>query len=148
MIRDTTDCRATTADPAHARRRDVTCIVHSGYQRSQALSSQAVVEADSPDGRWRPLGRVAVEFGAEGQWDSNAIIEQTPAASRVMASKGRKMVSGDRDPKARLSQHLKDVQLIVAAAEREGGNCIKLFPRLRFGLGSGVEIIYHRKCEA
>jgi len=48
------------------------------------------------------------------------ILEQTPAASAVMASKGGKMASGDHEPQARLSQHLKDVRLIIAAAEREG----------------------------
>jgi 3-hydroxyisobutyrate dehydrogenase-like beta-hydroxyacid dehydrogenase len=48
------------------------------------------------------------------------ILKETPAASAVMESKGRKMVSGDREPQARLSQHLKDVRLIVAAAENAG----------------------------
>jgi 3-hydroxyisobutyrate dehydrogenase-like beta-hydroxyacid dehydrogenase len=45
------------------------------------------------------------------------ILQQTPAASRTMKVKGRKMVSGDREPQACLSQHLKDVRLIVAAAD-------------------------------
>jgi 3-hydroxyisobutyrate dehydrogenase-like beta-hydroxyacid dehydrogenase len=48
------------------------------------------------------------------------ILKETPACSKVMESKGRKMVSGDRAPQARLSQHLKDVRLIVAAAEQRG----------------------------
>ena len=48
------------------------------------------------------------------------ILKETPAASMVMESKGKKMVSGDRQPQARLSQHLKDVRLIVAAAQGEG----------------------------
>lgn len=48
------------------------------------------------------------------------ILKETPAASMVMESKGKKMVSGDHQPQARLSQHLKDVRLIVAAAQGEG----------------------------
>jgi 3-hydroxyisobutyrate dehydrogenase-like beta-hydroxyacid dehydrogenase len=48
------------------------------------------------------------------------ILQETPAASMVMATKGRKMVTGDRQPQARLSQHLKDVRLILAAAESAG----------------------------
>jgi 3-hydroxyisobutyrate dehydrogenase-like beta-hydroxyacid dehydrogenase len=48
------------------------------------------------------------------------ILKETPAASKVMESKGRKMVSGDWAPQARLSQHLKDVRLIVAAAQQRG----------------------------
>ena len=49
------------------------------------------------------------------------ILKQTPAASGVMDTKGEKMVSGDRTPQARLSQHLKDVRLILGEAKR--GNC-------------------------
>ena len=36
--------------------------------------------------------------------------------SRVMDAKGVKMLSGDFNPQARLSQHLKDVRLMLAAA--------------------------------
>lgn len=38
--------------------------------------------------------------------------------SRVMDTKGEKMLAGDFTPEARLSQHHKDVRLILAAAER------------------------------
>lgn len=38
------------------------------------------------------------------------------AHSKIMETKGPKMVSGDFTPVARLSQHLKDVRLILAAA--------------------------------
>ena len=48
------------------------------------------------------------------------ILQQTPAASAVMDTKGSKMVSADYKPQARLSQHLKDVLLILAEAERTG----------------------------
>lgn len=42
------------------------------------------------------------------------------AYSRVMDTKGPKMVSGDFTPQARLSQHLKDVRLMVAAGDKAG----------------------------
>lgn len=50
------------------------------------------------------------------------ILKQTPAQSGVMETKGRRMVERDYEPQARLSQHLKDVQLILAEAERAGIN--------------------------
>ena len=46
------------------------------------------------------------------------ILKAGPAYSRVMDAKGAKMVLNDFAPEARLSQHLKDVRLILAAAER------------------------------
>lgn len=46
------------------------------------------------------------------------ILQQTPAASRVMSSKGGKMVQREFDPQARLRQHLKDVRLILQEAQR------------------------------
>jgi 3-hydroxyisobutyrate dehydrogenase-like beta-hydroxyacid dehydrogenase len=42
------------------------------------------------------------------------------AYSRIMDTKGRKMVEGDFATQARLSQHLKDIQLILAAASAAG----------------------------
>lgn len=50
------------------------------------------------------------------------ILKQTPAQSGVMETKGRRMVEGDYGLQARLSQHLKDVRLILAEAERAGMN--------------------------
>ena len=43
--------------------------------------------------------------------------ELSPSAaySRIMDTKGEKMISGDFTPVARLSQHLKDVRLMLAA---------------------------------
>ena len=52
--------------------------------------------------------------------DALRILRHTPAASSVMATKGERMVSGDFAPQARLSQHLKDVRLILAEAQRHG----------------------------
>ena len=40
------------------------------------------------------------------------------AYSRIMDVKGEKMLSGDFKPQARLSQHLKDVRLMLAAAAK------------------------------
>ncbi len=47
------------------------------------------------------------------------ILGQTPAASAVMDTKGPKMVCRDWQPEARLSQHQKDVRLILALAEKQ-----------------------------
>ncbi len=47
------------------------------------------------------------------------ILQAGPAYSKVMDVKGRKMLQGNFEPEARLSQHLKDVRLILAA----GASC-------------------------
>ncbi|MCP5119790.1 MAG: family 43 glycosylhydrolase, partial [bacterium] len=41
-------------------------------------AAATVAAADSPEGPWRPLGKVVVDFGAEGEWDSNAIHDPYP----------------------------------------------------------------------
>ena len=48
------------------------------------------------------------------------LLMQTPAYSRQMDTKGPRMVAGDWAPAARLSQHRKDVGLILDAARRAG----------------------------
>ena len=49
------------------------------------------------------------------------ILSQSPAYSTVMDTKGRKMIERDYEPpQARLSQHLKDVRLILEAAAEAG----------------------------
>jgi len=48
------------------------------------------------------------------------VLRSGAAYSTVMDIKGAKMISGDFAPQARLSQHLKDVRLMLAAAERTG----------------------------
>jgi 3-hydroxyisobutyrate dehydrogenase-like beta-hydroxyacid dehydrogenase len=48
------------------------------------------------------------------------ILQAGPAYSRVMDTKGQKMIKGDFAPEARLSQHHKDVRLILDAASRAG----------------------------
>jgi 3-hydroxyisobutyrate dehydrogenase-like beta-hydroxyacid dehydrogenase len=42
------------------------------------------------------------------------------AYSRIMDTKGRKMIEGDFRTQARLSQHLKDIRLILAVADASG----------------------------
>jgi 3-hydroxyisobutyrate dehydrogenase-like beta-hydroxyacid dehydrogenase len=48
------------------------------------------------------------------------VLKAGPAYSSVMDTKGQKMLNGDFEPVARLSQHLKDVRLILAAGDRYG----------------------------
>lgn len=47
-------------------------------------------------------------------------LRSSAAASRIMDSKGEKMLREDFEPQARLSQHLKDVRLMIEAAARAG----------------------------
>ena len=44
------------------------------------------------------------------------LLRESMAYSRIMDTKGEKMVHGDFEPQARLSQHLKDVRLILESA--------------------------------
>jgi 3-hydroxyisobutyrate dehydrogenase-like beta-hydroxyacid dehydrogenase len=46
------------------------------------------------------------------------VLAAGPAFSRVMDAKGKKMIARDFEPQARLSQHLKDVHLILAEAAK------------------------------
>lgn len=48
------------------------------------------------------------------------VLQASMAYSRIMETKGGKMIRGDFAPQARLSQHLKDVDLMLEAAERAG----------------------------
>jgi len=48
------------------------------------------------------------------------ILQQSPAASEVMKTKGQRMIERQFEPQARLAQHLKDVALVLAEAERSG----------------------------
>lgn len=48
------------------------------------------------------------------------VLRNTPAYSRTMDNKGDKMVQRDFSVQARLSQHLKDVGLMIAAAQARG----------------------------
>jgi 3-hydroxyisobutyrate dehydrogenase-like beta-hydroxyacid dehydrogenase len=46
------------------------------------------------------------------------VLLNSPAYSKTMDAKGPKMVTGDFSPQAKLSQHIKDLQLIVEEASR------------------------------
>jgi 3-hydroxyisobutyrate dehydrogenase-like beta-hydroxyacid dehydrogenase len=48
------------------------------------------------------------------------VLRAGPAWSKAMDVKGAKMITGDFEPQARLSQHLKDVRLILAAGKASG----------------------------
>lgn len=48
------------------------------------------------------------------------VLRESMAYSRTMDTKGPKMVQGDFTPEARLSQHLKDVRLVLEEARRAG----------------------------
>lgn len=51
---------------------------------------------------------------------SLAVMRGSPAYSRMMDTKGERMIHGDFAPDARLSQHLKDVRLIVEIGRHAG----------------------------
>jgi 3-hydroxyisobutyrate dehydrogenase-like beta-hydroxyacid dehydrogenase len=48
------------------------------------------------------------------------VLRSGAAYSRIMDSKGEKMITGNFTPQARLSQHLKDVRLILQSAAQNG----------------------------
>jgi 3-hydroxyisobutyrate dehydrogenase-like beta-hydroxyacid dehydrogenase len=52
--------------------------------------------------------------------DALQVLLDSPAYSRTMDAKGPKMVDGEFAPQARLSQHIKDVRLILEEASRGG----------------------------
>lgn len=49
-----------------------------------------------------------------------SVMQSGPAYSRIMDRKGERMLSGNFSPEARLSQHLKDVRLILDQGEAAG----------------------------
>lgn len=49
-----------------------------------------------------------------------SVLREGPAYSRIMDRKGERMLHGDFQPEARLSQHRKDVGLMLEAAEKLG----------------------------
>lgn len=51
-----------------------------------------------------------------------AVLRAGPAYSRVMDTKGERMLRDEFEPEARLSQHLKDVRLILAEGEAAGAS--------------------------
>jgi len=73
------------------------------------------------------LNRAAL---AEGLWLAKTlgldaqtvlmVLRESMAYSRIMDTKGEKMIRGDFEPQARLSQHHKDVRLMLQAAAQAG----------------------------
>ncbi len=59
----------------------------------------------------------AIGLAAE---DALGALTQSMAYSRIMDTKGRKMVQGDFKTQARLSQHLKDIRIILQSAAAAG----------------------------
>ena len=57
----------------------------------------------------------ASHLGLDGAQALNAL-QRSMASSRIMDTKGQKMLERDFTPQARLSQHLKDVRLMLAAS--------------------------------
>lgn len=95
----------------------------------------------------------SLEFAARYGLSSHQALEILKAGStysRVMDSKGPKMLARDFTPEARLSQHLKDVHLILAAGQSCGaklplselhGRLLADAERLGFGTADNSAII-------
>ncbi len=69
------------------------------------------------------LNRAALAEGLAFAWDLDLdpvqtldVMRRSMAYSRIMDTKGEKMITQDFTPQAKLSQHLKDVQLMLAAS--------------------------------
>ena len=58
---------------------------------------------------------LAEELGVEGK-QALDVLRRSMAYSRIMDTKGEKMLARDFTPQAKLSQHLKDVRLMLAAS--------------------------------
>ena len=63
--------------------------------------------------------RFAESMGIPAQ-NALDILQETPAASAVMRTKGPKIAARDYTPQGRVSQHLKDVGLILDQAAKQG----------------------------
>lgn len=70
------------------------------------------------------LNRAALAEGLAFAWDLDLnpvetldILRRSMAYSRIMDTKGEKMITQDFSPQAKLSQHLKDVRLMLAASD-------------------------------
>jgi 3-hydroxyisobutyrate dehydrogenase-like beta-hydroxyacid dehydrogenase len=65
-------------------------------------------------------GLVFAEAAGLNKKDALQVLLNSPAYSRTMDAKGPKMVHNEFSPQARLSQHIKDVRLMLEAAARAG----------------------------
>jgi 3-hydroxyisobutyrate dehydrogenase-like beta-hydroxyacid dehydrogenase len=64
---------------------------------------------------------LAERLGVDGEL-ALAALRTGVAYSRIMDTKGEKMLRGDFNPQAKLAQHRKDVELMLTAAARHGQN--------------------------
>jgi 3-hydroxyisobutyrate dehydrogenase-like beta-hydroxyacid dehydrogenase len=69
------------------------------------------------------LNRAALAEGLALAWDLDLnpaetlnVLRRSMAYSRIMDTKGEKMITQDFTPQAKLSQHLKDVRLMLSAS--------------------------------
>ena len=139
--RETNYLEATVAGSS-AQMREGTATVFLGGDREVIDASEAVLSAIAPNRvRIGPVGSASrfklvhnLILGlhravlAEGLHfaeslgfsaaDTLKILSHTPAASTVMVTKGEKMATRNYEVQAKLSQHLKDVRLILREAER------------------------------
>jgi 3-hydroxyisobutyrate dehydrogenase-like beta-hydroxyacid dehydrogenase len=67
-------------------------------------------------------GLVFAESTGISREDALKVLLNSPAYSRTMDAKGPKMVQGEFTPQARLSQHIKDVRLMLEEAARGGAS--------------------------
>lgn len=67
-------------------------------------------------------GLVFAEATGLGMDDALRVLLNSPAYSRTMDAKGPKMVDQEFTPQARLSQHIKDVRLMLEEAARGGAS--------------------------
>ena len=65
-------------------------------------------------------GLAFAEANGIGPAAALAVFRSGPAYSKIMDTKGGKMIDHDFKPEARLSQHLKDVRLILKQGEKCG----------------------------
>ncbi|WP_321472953.1 NAD(P)-dependent oxidoreductase [uncultured Paludibaculum sp.] len=82
-----------------------------------------------------------LEFARASGIDPNValeILKAGPAYSKAMDTKGARMIAEEFEPEARLSQHLKDVRLILAAGDRQGAHLP--LSRVHLGLLEAAEL--------
>jgi len=74
------------------------------------------------------------------------VLLKTPASSYVMVTKGERMVESNfKSPQARLSQHFKDVRLILDYAKRSGARTP--FSEIHYSLLDELESIGYGDCD-
>jgi 3-hydroxyisobutyrate dehydrogenase-like beta-hydroxyacid dehydrogenase len=88
-------------------------------EKAEPLVARGARWAGEPAGRLRAGTDQPVHDGHRRR-AALQVLMNSMAHSRIMDTKGRKMVEGDFRTQARLSQHLKDIRLILAAATSAG----------------------------